>query len=132
MKPNYCSKVLLFGEYSMIFDSSALLIPLQMFSAEWVFDDTRQDEKLLYSNRELSRFCQYLDHEVSLKKAIDTDFFAKDITNGLALASNVPMGYGLGSSGTVVAAVYDRYAKECRFYNLASRTRPPFLRESYL
>jgi mevalonate kinase len=112
MKPNYCSKVLLLGEYSMIFDSSALLIPLQMFSAEWIFDETRQDEKLLYSNRELHRFCQYLDHEESLKKAIDTDSFARDLTNGLALASNVPMGYGLGSSGTVVAAVYDRYAKE--------------------
>ena len=31
----YHSKVILFGEYSMIFDATALMVPLNRFSAQW-------------------------------------------------------------------------------------------------
>ena len=35
MKVCYHSKVILFGEYSMIFDATALMIPLKRFAARW-------------------------------------------------------------------------------------------------
>ena len=34
MRDRYYSKVILFGEYSMIFDATALMIPLKQFSAQ--------------------------------------------------------------------------------------------------
>ena len=108
MKEQYWSKVLLFGEYSMIFDSTALVIPLKRYSAVW---SDLPDEMRSYSIRELFRFCDYLQSEADLAEVIDTDAMKEDLNKGWHLFSDIPLGYGLGSSGAVTAAVYDRYGK---------------------
>lgn len=110
MKDRYYSKVILFGEYSMIFDATALMIPLKRFSAQWQFPQSRNRAASLTSNQSLKRFCQYLSETEELSNLLDLQALRKDLNEGLFLASNVPSGYGLGSSGTLVAAVYDRYA----------------------
>lgn len=111
MKELYWSKVILFGEYSMIFDSTALVLPLKLFSAKWNADRGRSREFMSFSRKELSRFCGFLRGEKSFSNVIDLDVLEEDLQKGWYLDSDVPVGYGLGSSGTVVAAVYDRYAK---------------------
>ena len=110
MRDRYYSKVILFGEYSMIFDATALMIPLKRFSAQWQFPQSRNRAASLPSNQSLKRFCQYLSETEELSNLLDLHALRKDLNEGLSLASNVPSGYGLGSSGTLVAAVYDRYA----------------------
>lgn len=110
MRDRYYSKVILFGEYSMIFDATALMIPLKRFSAQWQFPLSYNKAASLPSNQSLKRFCQYLSENASLSGLFDLQALKKDLDNGLFLASDVPSGYGLGSSGTLVAAVYDRYA----------------------
>ncbi len=110
MRDRYYSKVILFGEYSMIFDATALMIPLKRFSAQWQFPQSRNRAASLTSNQSLKRFCQYLSETEELSSLLDLHALRKDLYDGLFLASNVPSGYGLGSSGTLVAAVYDRYA----------------------
>ena len=110
MRDRYYSKVILFGEYSMIFDATALMIPLRRFSAQWQFPLSRNRAASLPSNQSLKRFCQYLSENASLSDLFDLQAMKKDLDEGLFLSSNVPTGYGLGSSGTLVAAVYDRYA----------------------
>ena len=110
MRDRYYSKVILFGEYSMIFDATALMIPLKRFSAQWQFPQSRNRAASLTSNQSLKRFRQYLVEKGCLSNLFDLQAFEKDLDEGLFLASNVPSGYGLGSSGTLVAAVYDRYA----------------------
>ena len=110
MRDRYYSKVILFGEYSMIFDATALMIPLKRFSAQWQFPQSRNRAASLTSNQSLKRFCQYLSETEELSSLLDLQALRKDLNEGLFLASNVPSGYGLGSSGTLVAAVYDRYA----------------------
>ena len=110
MRDRYYSKVILFGEYSMIFDATALMIPLRRFSAQWQFPLSRNRATSLSSNQSLKRFCQYLSENASLSDRFDLQTMKKDLNEGLFLASDVPSGYGLGSSGTLVAAVYDRYA----------------------
>jgi mevalonate kinase len=65
----------------------------------------------------LKSFAQYLR---SLKKrnelfnSFDLDSFEFDVAQGLIFQSNIPQGFGLGSSGALCAAVFDRYggAKE--------------------
>jgi mevalonate kinase len=64
----------------------------------------------LTSNQSLKRFCQYLSENKELSDLFDLQALRRDLDDGLFLASNVPSSYGLGSSGTLVAAVYDRYA----------------------
>jgi mevalonate kinase len=110
MRDRYYSKVILFGEYSMIFDATALMIPLKRFSAQWQFPQSRNKAASLTSNQSLKRFSQYLAGNETLSSVLNLSAFNKDLDEGLFLASNVPSGYGLGSSGTLVAAVYDRYA----------------------
>ena len=110
MRDRYYSKVILFGEYSMIFDAIALMIPLKRFSAQWQFPMSRNRASSSTSNQSLKRFCQYLSENEMLFDLFDLKAFNDDLNQGLFLASNVPSGYGLGSSGTLVAAVYDRYA----------------------
>ncbi len=109
MRDRYYSKVILFGEYSMIFDATALMIPLKRFSAQWQFPQSRNRAASLPSNQSLKRFCQYLSENETLSSLFDLQTLRRDLDEGLFLASNVPSGYGLGSSGTLVAAVYDRY-----------------------
>lgn len=112
MRERYYSKVILFGEYSMIFDSTALMVPLKRFSAQWRFASHLLAQGAAASNASLQRFADYLSTENELKQIIDLQRFNHDLYYHLFLDSNVPSGYGLGSSGTLVAAVYDAYAKQ--------------------
>lgn len=64
-----------------------------------------------FSKQELARFCAFLQEAEGLAGIIDADSLESDLQNGWYLDSDVPIGYGLGSSGMVVAAVYDRYAR---------------------
>ena len=100
MKDRYYSKVILFGEYSMIFDPTALMIPLKRFSAQWQFPQSRNLASSLPSNHSLKQFCKYLSENQELSNLFDFQFFNKDLNEGLFLASNVP------------SAVYDRYAMQ--------------------
>lgn len=110
MERAYYSKVILFGEYSMIFDATALMVPLKRFSAHWQFADDSNANRAMASNGSLRKFCQYLSNDAFLSQLVDVKRFENDLDKGLFLPSNVPTGYGLGSSGTLVAAVFDRYA----------------------
>ena len=112
MRERYYSKVILFGEYSMIFNSTALMVPLKNFSAQWRFASHLLAQGSAASNTSLQRFADYLSTLDGIKDNLDLQRFNHDLCYNLYLDSNVPSGYGLGSSGTLVAAVYDAYAKQ--------------------
>ena len=106
------SKTILFGEYSMIFDSTALMVPMTKFSAHLRFASPLSEPGASASNANIKRFADYLQEQEDLREVIDLPMLNHDLQNGLFLDSDVPSGYGLGSSGTLVAAIYDRYAKQ--------------------
>ena len=106
----YHSKIILFGEYSMIFDATALMVPLKRFSAQWRFSSRLMAQGAAASNASLQRFADYLSTLDEVKGLIDLPRFHHELQYELYLDSDVPSGYGLGSSGVLVAAVYDRYA----------------------
>ena len=114
--PLFYSKILLFGEYSVIFDSMALSVPFSRFNAGFRFlnSNTYSDyDFAVRSNAMLREYFLWLEianREGQLKGHFDTDAFIRDIEDGIFLESNIPQGYGLGSSGALCAAVYDRYA----------------------
>jgi Mevalonate kinase len=103
----------------MIFEPNALLVPFNKAMAQWQFclDPERRDA--IASNKNLRHFCSYLMRNQKLSGCLDTQRFSDELEHGLFLDSNIPRGYGLGSSGALVAAVYERYA--LRFFeNLSS------------
>ena len=110
MNETFYSKIILFGEYSMIFDSTALMIPFRHFKAEWKQNPALDGPGALASNKSIRKFRQYLADDAELSTLFDFPRFDADLDQGLFLDSDVPSGYGLGSSGTLTAAVFRRYA----------------------
>lgn len=106
--PLFYSKILLFGEYGIIEDSKGLSIPYNFFNGALKFSkvETKDSKK---SNKILLQFHKYLSgiHDLDL----DLSKFEKDLRKGIFFDSSIPQGYGVGSSGAIVAAVYDKYAK---------------------
>ncbi|NNK39062.1 MAG: mevalonate kinase [Winogradskyella sp.] len=107
--PLFYSKILLFGEYGIIKDSKGLSIPYNFYNGALKVDDN-QSEIAEKSNASLKSFVQYL--KTLDKNIVDFDFNAlsEDIEKGMYFDSSIPQGYGVGSSGALVAAIYDKYA----------------------
>lgn len=105
MYKTYPSKLLLFGEYSVIRGSKAFAVPLARYGGAWDWASKVEAEAL---QQDLPRFAAWLGQQ-----AVEMDFsrFQQDLAEGLYFNSNIPTGYGLGSSGALVAAVYARYAR---------------------
>ena len=100
----YPAKLLLFGEYTILSGSQALAVPLNRWQGKWV----KEGDATQLSVEGLDKFLIWLetqnliDPELSL--SITTDF-----EKGWNYRSDIPRGYGIGSSGALVAAMYDRY-----------------------
>jgi mevalonate kinase len=117
----FFAKILLFGEYTIILNSDALTVPLTKFSA-CLHIPSRQEhpytEVMTDSNKKLWSFFAFLKSRFG-REYFNTDQFEEDLLQGLYLRSGIPVNYGLGSSGALVAAVYDRY-----FINQESTDKP--------
>ena len=100
----YFSKILLFGEYGIISNSNALAIPYDEYLGQIMFNDNNSS-----SNKNLHKLYEFLI-EKKLGNILDTSSFEKDLNKGMIFKSNIPVNYGLGSSGALVAALYDSYS----------------------
>lgn len=111
--PLFYSKILLFGEYGIIEDSKGLSIPYNFYkgalkSAENLSNEAKK------SNESLVRFADYLEKLQSEQPKLvtfDIETLKEDVASGMCFDSSIPQGYGVGSSGALVAAIYDKYAK---------------------
>ena len=107
--PLFYAKILLFGEYGIIKDSKGLAIPYSHYQgALKIADKTNASQKK--SNKNLFKFHAYLATLETDLLQFNLASFAEDIAKGMFFDSSIPQGYGVGSSGALVAAVYDKYA----------------------
>lgn len=110
----YYAKILLFGEYGIIEDAMGLSIPYSQYQAQFSFDK-RESEAAQKSNGHLRNYLAFLKDlaaQGTLPAALDLARLEADIAEGMHFDSSIPQGFGVGSSGALVAAVYDRYAVE--------------------
>ena len=110
--PLFYAKILLFGEYGIIKDSKGLAIPFNAYRGALKTPSIPVTEVAKKSNENLARLYSYL-------LALETDLVAfnfaalkSDIDAGMYFDSSIPQGYGVGSSGALVAAIYDKYAAD--------------------
>ncbi|MFA6863428.1 MAG: hypothetical protein WCS11_06025 [Dysgonamonadaceae bacterium] len=122
----FYSKIMLFGEYSIICGSMALTIPYSHFNGSLNFINKNQYTDLDFarrSNKQLREYYQQYLQPIAEKGGLPEKFnhklFGKEIDEGLYFESSIPEGYGLGSSGALVAALYHRYVE-----NGKSSSRP--------
>ncbi|WP_104735477.1 mevalonate kinase family protein [Hanstruepera ponticola] len=107
--PLFYSKILLFGEYGIIKDSKGLSIPYNFYNGALKVSDT-DTEVTKKSNNNLKRFADYLETIDSQLVRFDVEALRSDLAEGMYFDSSIPQGYGVGSSGALVAAIYDKYA----------------------
>lgn len=112
--PLFYSKILLFGEYGIIKDSKGLSIPYNFFKGALKTDENPSTlaEK---SNKSLKAYVQYLsklEREEQGLVSFDLKALENDVERGMYFDSSIPQGYGIGSSGALVAAIYDKYATD--------------------
>ena len=110
--PLFYSKILLFGEYGIIKDSKGLSIPYNFYNGALKVDENPSEEAKK-SNASLRRFVSYLEQlekDQSELVTFNMDVLKADVERGMYFDSSIPQGYGVGSSGALVAAIYDKYA----------------------
>jgi mevalonate kinase len=110
--PLFYSKILLFGEYGIIRDSKGLSIPYNFYNGALKVDENPSVEAIK-SNASLRKFVVYLEKLQSEQSELVTfnlELLKQDVERGMYFDSSIPQGYGVGSSGALVAAIYDKYA----------------------
>ena len=71
------------------------------------------DEVAVKSNQSLGRFATYLKQLQETQPELvqfDIEALQADVAKGMYFDSTIPQGYGVGSSGALVASIYDKYA----------------------
>lgn len=109
--PLFYSKILLFGEYGIIKDSKGLSIPYNFYNGALKMDEN-STLSAVESNLNLKKFLDYLSDIDANLVVFDLVQLEQDIHAGMYFDSSIPQGYGVGSSGALVAALYDKYAQE--------------------
>jgi len=131
----FYSKILLFGEYGIIKNSKGLAIPYNFYkgtlkkceshkqcephqqseSHKQCEPHLRKEEEARKSNEALREFATYLQNLMEEENPIvrfNLEKLNADIAEGMYFDSSIPQGYGVGSSGALVAAIYSEYAIE--------------------
>ena len=124
--PLFYAKILLFGEYGIIKDSKGLAIPYNFYQGALKLDDNTS-EIAKKSNKNLLKLHKHLTTINTDLVQFRLDNLEKDISNGMYFDSSIPQGYGVGSSGALVAAIYDKYAVG-KFTVLENLTRDKLLK----
>lgn len=104
------SKVLLFGEHIVNRGAKAIAIPFNKYMCQLTYDETMLS--ILENSHEiLSNLLEFIRNDVLMRNAFDVDGFENDIKHGLKISMNIPVGYGLGSSGALTAILFDTYVE---------------------
>ena len=109
--PLFYAKILLFGEYGIIKDSKGLAIPYNSYNGA-LKSDSNLTGDAKKSNENLVKFYNYLKNTSTDLVSFNFKNFKEDIDLGMYFDSSIPQGYGVGSSGALVASIYDQYAKD--------------------
>jgi mevalonate kinase len=109
----YPAKLLLFGEYTIIDNSEALAIPYSDLNGKWDKGFKLKEEFAKESNQTLKKILTHFQNSNSnliTNLKFDYEFFSFELEKDLWFNSDIPIGYGLGSSGALCAAIYDKFA----------------------
>ncbi len=104
---SFPAKVLLFGEYTVLTGGTAFAIPFSRFFGSWKTDIAGAGPMAFL------RYLLELDNVISTK-------VLKAIEENWVFESNIPIGYGVGSSGALTAASFDAFMDKEKYPDLLS------------
>ena len=103
------SKLLLFGEHIINRGAKGLAIPTDHFMGSFDFIKEEWNDDAVTSNRAIQGLAEHIIYDDELAPLYDTNRLLTDLEHGLYFHSDIPQGYGLGSSGALVAAICSSY-----------------------
>jgi mevalonate kinase len=109
--PLFYAKILLFGEYGIIKDSKGLAIPYNSYQGALKVSENPSEEAIA-SNKNLLKLHTYLSGLKTDLVHFRLNELKNDLDAGMYFDSSIPQGYGVGSSGALVASIYDKYADD--------------------
>jgi len=110
MAKTFPGKIMLFGEHSIACQSQALVVPFFAKTGSWAFcPESEQTPAIKASAESLVTLVEFLKNTPDLATVFALEKLEAELTKGLYFESTIPQGYGAGSSGALVAAVYERY-----------------------
>jgi mevalonate kinase len=109
----FTSKLLLFGEYGLLYGADALAIPFPKFGGALKIEADKNDKIIQDSQSEIQQF--YSTFEAAnlndrLHFPLKLKLLQNDLQRGLYFDSDIPVQYGLGSSGALCAALFKNYS----------------------
>jgi mevalonate kinase len=107
---SFNSKLLLFGEYGLMYGATALALPFAKFGGRLAFDTEGKHTESTASIRHFFDHLKAKSPALNLHFPFDLERFESDLNRGLYFESTIPQQYGLGSSGALVAALFSKYA----------------------
>ena len=108
MFKRFSGKVMLFGEYALLEGGNALTIPSGQFSGQLAVHPKTEEQRS--SHQSVLKFSRYLIEQFTNYFSLDA--LQNDLDKGLFFDSNIPQGYGVGSSAALVAALTHLYGKD--------------------
>jgi mevalonate kinase len=89
-----------------------LTMPYDRYSGRFRKAGTPSEEqqKSIENLKGFYHYLKQLDEKSELPASLNLKAFKKELEEGLYFASDIPQGYGVGSSGALCAAVFDRYS----------------------
>ncbi len=105
----FFSKILLFGEYGIIKNSRGLTVPYRFYKGN-LNTSSIVNKEIDSSHKKILEFVKYLKNLNQNLVEFNWKKLDNDLKENLYFNSNIPQGYGLGSSGALIAAVYEKYA----------------------
>ncbi len=108
------AKLLLFGEFSIVAEGNGLAIPFPAFQGQLAVARQNVITKSPFAESQdsIRLFADYIAQLIEKQTALypfDIQALERDLQRGLYFDSNIPQGYGVGSSGALIAALYHRY-----------------------
>ncbi len=111
------AKILLLGEYAVVHGGKGVTVPFSKYSGQLRLNQQNLSKDQTSSHLILKKFLKYLKERCVFDKdisALNLNKLAKDLSKNLYFDSHIPQRYGIGSSGALVAALYDQYGvKNC-------------------
>ena len=110
---SFSAKLLLFGEYAIMENAKGLSIPYNLYRGVLRVDSYFKTSSNL-SRETLKKYADFLEELQNLddfSADLDLSSIRTDLKKGMYFDSNIPQGYGVGSSGALVAAIYASYVR---------------------
>lgn len=135
MRNQYPSKIMLVGEYGVVLGGHALCIPFPKFNARIRLQSDAPPEKKEEASQSLAYLNLLYEYiaglgENSFHAKPDLHLIRESLSN-YWLDISIPIGYGLGSSGAVSAAIYDLFFSGSASLNLQEQKEDLANIESY-